>query len=97
MAVAFSEDGQRVAIGSFEYELGIYDVRSGEMLQFHRSPPHTVTSLVFLPGGELLATGSLDGTVKLWDLLSGHSPIFHPRSPIRDHLAGLFPAERHLG
>ncbi len=75
MAVAFSDDGQSIAVGSFEYELGIYDVPSGDIKRFFRVPPHTITSLVFLRGEELLATASLDGTVKIWDLISGHSPI----------------------
>ncbi|WPJ63259.1 hypothetical protein SMAC4_13631 [Sordaria macrospora] len=70
-SVAFSPDGQRLASGSWDGTIKIWDPASGSCLQTlkgHRSP---VTSVAFSPDGQRLASGSWDGTIKIWDPASG--------------------------
>lgn len=45
-----------------------------------KGPEHTnsISSLVFSPGGDLLASGSDDGTVRAWNLALGGKPVIQP-------------------
>ena len=89
-SVAFSPDGMRLAPGSADCMVRLWDVVSGAntaTLQGHRS---SANSVVPSPDGLLLASGS-DSTVQLWDVVSGtttatleghssavHSIVFSP-------------------
>ena len=82
-AVAFSPDGQTVAVmGTLEVLLR--DVTTGEnrgKLAGHFS---NITSMAFSPDGDILATGGLDGKVLLWNYKTykqGHSR-FKPKATL---------------
>ena len=68
-SVAFSPDGQYVAIGlqSFNENLDLFRASDGALIA-GRIGAHSngTTSVVFSPDGQLLATGGRDGTAKLW-------------------------------
>lgn len=70
-AVAISPDGNRIATGSYDRRVTIWDAKT-------RKPTHTLTQhngaiydLAFSPDGKLLASASADETVKIWNVATG--------------------------
>jgi WD40 repeat protein len=64
--VTFSPDGARLAAGTRDWQVVLWDLASGRqefVLSGHRS---AVASVGFSPDGRTLASGGQDGTVRLW-------------------------------
>ncbi|KAL2889117.1 Vegetative incompatibility protein HET-E-1 [Ceratocystis lukuohia] len=70
-SVVFSYDGQRLASGSDDKTVKIWDATSGACLQTLEGHVASVSSVVFSYDGQRLASGSWDSTVKIWDATSG--------------------------
>ena len=70
-SVSFSPDGTKVASGSGDKTVKLWDVTSGECLQTLEGHSDDVNSVSFSPDGTKVASGSDDKTVKLWDVTSG--------------------------
>ncbi|KAK4448347.1 hypothetical protein QBC34DRAFT_112805 [Podospora aff. communis PSN243] len=70
-SVAFSADGRRLASGSDDRTIKIWDAASGQCLQTLEGHNHAVWSVAFSADGRRLASGSGDRTIKIWDAASG--------------------------
>ncbi len=71
VALAFSPDGNRIAVAGAGPEAVIYDLRTGERAGACPAPQGGIYTLVFHPGGEQLATGGFDGRVRICDTRAG--------------------------
>jgi WD40 repeat protein/serine/threonine protein kinase len=79
-AVAFSEDGSRLAIGDWPNSVSVFDTRTWERVVRLEGHASRVTSVAFLDDGETVVSGSEDCTVRIWDIGSGEL-----RSTLRGH------------
>ncbi len=71
LAVAFSPDEQRLAIGGADSVARIYEVASGKEHLTIKDHSDWITSLAWSPDGTRLATASRDKTCKVFDITSG--------------------------
>jgi len=76
VAAIFSPDGRRIALGTTDGVVGIFDARSGALTDRPASPGIGLSSLAFAPDGRL-ALGSADGVVAIRGrdvtILRGHT------------------------
>ncbi|KIM76284.1 hypothetical protein PILCRDRAFT_826459 [Piloderma croceum F 1598] len=81
-SVAISPDGTRIASGSSDRTIRVWDATSGAEvlppLQGHRD---RVLSVAFSPVGNCIASGSADKTIRVWDAISGTEVL----RPLRGH------------
>ena len=66
--VAFSPDGQLLAVSSADNAVKIFDVTTGEELLILLGHSDFVNGLSFSPDGLMLATESNDSTIRLWQM-----------------------------
>ena len=69
-SVSCSPDGQRIASGSDDKTVKLWDVSSGELMKTLKHSD-VVNSVSFSPDGKHVASGSDDKTVKVWSVESG--------------------------
>jgi WD40 repeat protein len=67
-SVAFSPDGRRLASGSGDQSVKLWDAGSGELVRTLSGHADWVSSVAFSPDGRRLASGSSDSTVEIWTL-----------------------------
>jgi WD40 repeat protein/tRNA A-37 threonylcarbamoyl transferase component Bud32 len=67
-SVAWSRDGQRLACGSFDHRIYLWNISTGEREAVLEGHVGAVTGVVFHPSGDLLVSGGWDGITRLWDV-----------------------------
>jgi WD40 repeat protein/tRNA A-37 threonylcarbamoyl transferase component Bud32 len=77
LSVAFSPDGKRIASGSEDETVKVWDVQTGQELLALKGHRGGVTSVAFSPDGKCLASAGWDNTVKVWDAQSGREVLAH--------------------
>lgn len=70
-SLAFSLDGKKLASGSGNETIVLWDVASGKELAALNGHKEEVTSVAFSPDGKKLASASTDDTIKLWNVATG--------------------------
>ncbi len=70
-STAFSPDGSRVASGSYDRTVRIWDVLTGETVKTLAAHEAPVLGIAYSPDGSTIASSSADKTIKLWDLQTG--------------------------
>jgi WD40 repeat protein len=69
--VSYSPDGARIASGSWDRTVRVWDVTSGVELAVLRGHEDYVNCVSYSPDGARIASGSSDKTVRVWDARSG--------------------------
>lgn len=73
LSVAYSPDGLRIASGSYDETVRVWDMASGAELAVLRGHEGAVHSVAFSPDGLRIASGSDDYTVRVWDAVGSHT------------------------
>jgi WD40 repeat protein len=69
-SVVFSRDGSRLASGSGDKTVRVWDVQTGQCQHTLEGHSDGVGSVVFSRDGSRLASGSWDCTVRVWDVIT---------------------------
>jgi WD40 repeat protein len=69
--LAFSPDGKRLASGSADWTVRVWDAAGGAALLTLCGHEGVVASVAFSPDGKRIASGARDWTVRVWDAVSG--------------------------
>ena len=70
-AVTFSSDGRRIASGSKDKTIKVWDVTTGHVEKTLTDHSGWVNFVAFSPDGRRIASGSNDRTIKIWDVTTG--------------------------
>src|SRR5262249_60501393 len=69
--VAFSRDGKRIATGSYDHTVRLWDAATGKELRRFEGHRAGVESVAFSPDGALLASGGSDDAARAWEAATG--------------------------
>ncbi len=69
--IALSSDGQRVATGSYDGTVRLWETRSGQLRTTFTGHIGAIWDLTMSEDGQLIASRGYDGTIRLWDTSTG--------------------------
>jgi WD40 repeat protein len=67
LSLAFSPDGSRLASGSSDRTIRIWDAETGQHLTTLHGHTYLVNTIAFTADGRYLISGSADGSIRYWD------------------------------
>jgi WD40 repeat protein/transcriptional regulator with XRE-family HTH domain len=70
-SVALSPDGKKVASGSHDQTIRLWDTQTGQCLRVLQDHTNRVRSVAFSPDGKQIVSGSEDQTIRFWDVETG--------------------------
>jgi WD40 repeat protein len=73
--MAFSSDGQFLAVGGTDWRIHLCDAGSGKEQTTLLGHQGSVAGLAFSPDNRVLASGGWDGTVRLWHVATGREVL----------------------
>ena len=79
--MCFSPDGKRLASGSADKTVKVWEVQTGQEALTLKGHTSGVWSVCFSPDGKRLASASGDKTVKVWDAATGGRPSSSTGTP----------------
>jgi WD40 repeat protein len=71
MGVVWSPDGKRIASGSDDGTVQVWDAANGGHVYTYRGYAGRVNAVAWSPDGKRIASGSNDGTAQVWDAVNG--------------------------
>lgn len=71
ISAAVSTDGKKIASGSEDKTVKVWDTATGRELRSFQGHGAPVSSVAFSPDGKRVLSGSRDKTLKMWDVVSG--------------------------
>ncbi len=80
--MAFSPDGSKIASGSWDKTVVVWDSLTGERCVTLEGHSDSVSSVAFSPDGSKIASGSGDNTVVVWDSLTGERCVTLEGGPV---------------
>ena len=85
VSLAFNGDGSRVATGSLDQTVKVWDAKVGHELFTLRGHHDAIWAVAYTPKGDRLVSGDSSGVIKLWDGYDGQEPY-----TLRGHTAATF-------
>lgn len=90
MSIAFSPDRARIASGSADNTIQLWEATSGaEALPALRGHKAAVLSVAFSPDGTRIASGSADWEIRVWDSISGVGLLSALRVPRHESIKSV--------
>ncbi len=88
-AVAFSPNGEKMAMASYDKTVSVWNIESGQQLFKFDQHSQSVPCVIFSPDGDSLLTGSDDTTARLWSLSTGEQLLHVEEEPQEGDVGGI--------
>eukprot|EP00898_Chlorokybus_atmophyticus_P007554 jgi/Chlat1/77/Chrsp1S03117 len=95
LSVSFSPDGQRLASGSGDTTVRLWDLSTETPLHTCKGHSNWVLVIAWSPDAKLLASGGMDGDLRLWDPATGQ-PLGGPLKGHKKWITSLAWEPAHL-
>jgi WD40 repeat protein len=87
-AVAFSPDGNTLAVGGADGTAGVWSIKTGNQTLSFLGQTSAINAIAFRSGGDEVATAASDGTARVWRATRGEEAIVDIGEPAQVILRG---------